>query len=284
MALHELGKLQGYCTPLALTIARCAMSQYMSLAAINSSGGFLTKTEEDLCRSHGMTLPMPSVSKIPTSVDLEIDEHRLVRRIDTLVDHGPVYLVSGVFDLFHGGHWLLMQRLRELVEINQGYGMVVVEDDDYSPRYKGDENVFPAVMRAMWFRDYWFVNRVLVFARAFEDEKQNKSWSTLYALVADMSHRTTGRVRVVIPNPQEAKKKEGDALIRRALQASRYGLGVEYVSGTQLTDVSSSKLRKRLKLKALRTSQVTAQVYEAIENRDINGLERIWRERPLLIE
>lgn len=215
----------------------------------------LSPGEISLSRERQMVLPRPLLPSDrqrkwvdPTLWDMVVEQ--LVK------DGQVVYVLTGVFDVFTGGHWLLVDSVRKLIQSmgdsgREGKAVVRLESDMYAQQWKANRIIFPRYIRAGWFEPLP-VYRVTIFPT---DVGGSLSWDFGNQLLAgDWPDNIDLQTAIVFVLPGEMgwmSKREREALATRESQVRRWGFGVVRVP-SQLRDVSSSLLRKRFSLPPIR--------------------------------
>ena len=230
----------------------------------NRTFGLLSTQERQLGREQGMILPRPvRPHELSREYELRVyDMDRWMCRIGCNVDgdpafgvwqregtwdvaRRPAYVVSGVCDVLHGGHWDYVNKAVGLAEATGGYVYVLIENNDYVKRFKKKLPVYDELTRSAWFRGFGnIIDRVVIW-------HGSKSWVEAYHWLGElMGSINKNQVFFVLPKiAAHLPHTEGYALWNRERQITKAGFSVVEVEATY-GGVSSSKLRQRFGLKS----------------------------------
>lgn len=250
----------------------CDLRHYASWGHANKkiwpTYGLLSPGERKLCREKGMVLPRPlrpqQLNQVPNTKIYDMDNwlYRVTSTVDgdpTFIHKRegtwnvfprPVYIINGVFDVFHGGQYLLAKRAVDLATVNKGYVYALVESDEYVEKYKQKKTIFGEITRAGWFREFGRKMDGVVVWHA------SQSWKSGFELLNQLMDRESKkRVNFVLPSPRlDFPSHELVTLLRRETQIIQAGFSVIEVEDTYV-DVSSSKLRKKFNLAPVQNRQ-----------------------------
>ena len=232
---------------LGVVTARHIVSEQISLGWLKDSN-LLTEGEVKLCIKHGMVLPQPERAELGgkcVSPDLWN-----IRVVDNEIREGKtVYVLTGVFDVFTGGHWWLISQACQLASENNGVLVARIESDEYVREWKGHEPVFPVEYRLGWFK-HLPVKWITYFPTS---RNSSQSWDFGNQLLTGGPEGINMEKALifVLPVSQKFSEDEKENLDNRARQIREYGFGVIRVQ-SDIGDVSSTVLREKFQLRPVR--------------------------------
>ena len=270
------------------------LSQQGNLGIVNvlercsQQSGLLSPEEIKLCMNSKMTLPYPLYAPWPTDKYVSIDLWNI--KVDMELEKGKrVYVVTGFFDVFHGGHWSYIQSALFLAHINKfdkehvrnyltssfsftsndhlkyllnvidgnnsetsisdGEVMVRLEQDRYKTGFKESQEIFPIGYRGGWFEQFP-VKWVTQFPTT---QSGVKSWEEGNQMLKEPGWLTdeelAHRFMFVLPYLPSCANASDIEALNRR-EAQIRNYGFGVVRvPSVVTDVSSSKLIEKLSLK-----------------------------------
>jgi len=232
---------------LGITMARHLVSVQISSGKLEESD-LLSKSEINLCTYHNMIIPMPQRAILGTKyVDPDLWNIRVVD--DEIRKGHTVYVLTGVFDVFTGGHWSLVYQANLLAEKTNGVVVARIESDEYVKQYKKREAIFPVEYRLGWFNGLpvrWVTDYPT-------SQGSSQSWNFGNELLEGGPQGVDMRKSLVfvLPKSDGFGAEQEKALKTREEQIKDSGFGVVRLSSV-VHDVSSSGLIENFKLKPLR--------------------------------